>query len=89
MINPSNRYQNLNTQNTLYGTTKVKRLKKTSYRHIINGILQTHFETHVTKETKLRIQNITAKEDVKCGSEAWVLKKRDEQRLETSKMKLL
>ena len=36
----------------------------------------------LNKETKLRIHNITAKAALKFGSEAWVLKKRDEQRLE-------
>jgi hypothetical protein len=28
------------------------------------------------------MQNITGKSDLKCGDEHWVLKKRDEQRLE-------
>ena len=36
----------------------------------------------MNKETKLRIHNITAKAPLKSGSEAWVLKKREEQRLE-------
>ena len=40
-------------------------------------------------ETKLRIHNITAKAALKFGSEAWVLKKREEQRLETAQMKFL
>ena len=31
----------------------------------------------MNKETKLRIHNITAKAALKCGSEAWVLKKRE------------
>ena len=31
------------------------------------------------KETKLRIHNITARAALKFGSEAWVLKKREEQ----------
>jgi hypothetical protein len=43
----------------------------------------------MTKETKLRIHNITAKAALKFGSEAWVLKKRDEQRLEAAQMKIL
>jgi hypothetical protein len=43
----------------------------------------------MTKETKLRIHNITAKAALKFGSEAWVLKKRDEQRLEAAQMKFL
>jgi len=38
---------------------------------------------------KLRIHIITAKEALKFGSEAWVLKKREEQRLETAQMKFL
>jgi histone deacetylase complex regulatory component SIN3 len=43
----------------------------------------------VNKETKLRIHNITAKAALKFGSEAWVLKKRGEQRLEAAQMKIL
>ena len=41
------------------------------------------------KETKLRIHNITAKAALKFGSKAWVLKKREEQRLEAAQMKFL
>jgi hypothetical protein len=43
----------------------------------------------MTKETKLRIHNITAKAALKFGSEVWVLKKRDKQRLEAALMKFL
>ena len=43
----------------------------------------------MNKETKLRIHNITAKASLKFGSEAWVLKKREEQRLEAAQMKFL
>ena len=43
----------------------------------------------MNKETKLRIHNITAKAALKFGCEAWVLKKREEQRLETAQMKSL
>jgi hypothetical protein len=43
----------------------------------------------MTKETKLRIHNITAKTALKFNNEAWVLKKRDEQRLEAEQMKFL
>jgi hypothetical protein len=43
----------------------------------------------MTKVTKLRIHTITAKAALKFGSEAWVLKKRYEQRLEASQMKFL
>jgi len=41
------------------------------------------------KETKLRIHNISAKAALKFGSEAWVLKKREEKRLETAQVKFL
>ena len=41
------------------------------------------------KETKLIIHNITAKASLKFGSEAWVLKKREEQRLEAAQKKFL
>jgi len=41
------------------------------------------------KGIKLRIHNITAKAALKSGSEAWVLKKREEQRLEAAQMKFL
>jgi hypothetical protein len=40
-------------------------------------------------KTKLRIHNITAKAALKFGSEAWVLKKREEQRLEAAQIKFL
>ena len=43
----------------------------------------------MNKETKLRIHNITAKAALKCGSEAWILKKRVEQGLEAAQMKFL
>ena len=43
----------------------------------------------MNKETKLRVHNITAKAAMKFGSEAWVLRKREEQRLEAAHMKFL
>jgi hypothetical protein len=43
----------------------------------------------MTKGTKLRIHNITAKAAFTFGSEAWVLKKRDKQILEAAQMKFL
>ena len=43
----------------------------------------------MNKETKLRIHNITAKAALKFESEAWVLKKREEHRLEAAQMKFL
>ena len=41
----------------------------------------------MNRETKLGIHNITAKAALKFGSEALVLKKREEQRLEATQMK--
>jgi hypothetical protein len=41
----------------------------------------------MNKETKLRIHNITPKAALKFGSEAWVLKKREKQRLEAAQIK--
>jgi len=43
----------------------------------------------MNRETKLRMHNITATAALKFGSEAWVLKKREEQRLEAAQMKFL
>jgi len=43
----------------------------------------------INKETKLRIHSITAKTALQFGSEAWVLKKREEQRLEAAQMTFL
>jgi len=53
----------------------------------INGAIRRHFGKQMNKETKLRIHNITAKAALKFGGEAWVLKKREEQRLEAAQMK--
>ena len=46
-------------------------------------------DEQMNKETKLRIHNITAKAALKFGSEARILKKREEQRLEAAQMKFL
>jgi hypothetical protein len=43
----------------------------------------------MTKESKLRIQSITTKAALKFGSQAWVPKKRNEQRLEAAQVKFL
>jgi hypothetical protein len=43
----------------------------------------------LNKETKLIIHNFTAKVALKFGSEAWVLKKREEERLEAAQMTFL
>ena len=55
----------------------------------INGAIRRHFGKQMNKETKLRIHNITAKAAFKFRSEAWVMKKREEQRLEAAQMKFL
>ena len=55
----------------------------------INGAIRRHFGKQMNKEIKLTIHNITAKAAFKFGSEAWVLKKREEQRLEVAQMKFL
>ena len=55
----------------------------------INGAIWRHFGKQINKETKLRIYNITAEAVLKFGSEAWVPKKREEERLEASQMKFL
>ena len=55
----------------------------------VNGTIRRLFGKQMTKETKLRIHNITAKAALKFGSEVWVLKKRDKQRLEAAQMKFL
>jgi hypothetical protein len=41
----------------------------------INGIIK-HFGKHTSIQTKLKINNITAKTAFKYGSEAWLLNKR-------------
>ena len=55
----------------------------------INGVIRRHFGKQMKNETKLRIHNITAKATLKFGIEAWVLKEREEQRLEAEQMKFL
>ena len=55
----------------------------------INGAIRRHSGKQIYKETKLRIYNITAKAALKFGSEASVLKKRKEQRVEAAQMKFL
>ena len=55
----------------------------------IKGAIRRHFGKQMSRETKLRSHNITAKAALKFGSEAWVLRKREEQRLEAAQMKFL
>ena len=54
----------------------------------INGVIRRYFGKQMNKK-KLRIHNITAKAALKFGSEASVLKKREEQHLETAQIKFL
>jgi len=54
----------------------------------INRAIRRHFGKQINK-IKLIIHNITAKAVLKFGSEAWVLKKRQEQRLEAAQMKFM
>ena len=69
-----------------YGSDLVNKLQ--TYNKT-NGAIRRHFGKQMNKETKLRIHNITAKAALKFGSEAWALKKREEQRLEAAQMKFL
>ena len=55
----------------------------------INGAIRRHFGKQMNKETKLSIHNLTVKAALKFVSEPWVLKKREEQRLEAAQMKFL
>jgi hypothetical protein len=48
-----------------------------------------HGSTKIKFFHKLRIYNITAKAAFKFGSEAWVLKEREDQRLEAAQIKFL
>jgi len=48
--------------------------------------METFWKTN-EQRSKLRFHNITAKRALEFGSEAWVLKKREEQRLEAAQMK--
>ena len=75
-------------------TTRISEYKsdledKLQTHNKINGAIGGHFGKQMNKETKLRIHNITAKAALKFGSEAWVLKKREQQRLEAAQMKFL
>jgi len=51
--------------------------------------MRRHFGKQTNKETKLRTHNITTKAALKFGCEAWVLRKREERRLEVAQMKFL
>jgi len=53
----------------------------------MNGVIRRHFVKQMNKETNLSIPNITAKAALKYGSGNWILKKREEQRLEAPEIK--
>ena len=75
---------------SLFNSIHTKIYLKINFRHInplLDKVLLIYISKH--KETKLRIHNITVKAALKFGSEAWVLKKREEQRLEAAQMKFL
>jgi hypothetical protein len=55
----------------------------------MNGIIQRHFGKQMSKETQLRLHNITSKSALRYGSKNWILKQRNRQRLEATQMKFL
>jgi hypothetical protein len=55
----------------------------------MNGIIRRHFGKQMSKETQLRLHNITSKSTLRYGSENWILKQIHRQRLEEAQMKLL
>jgi hypothetical protein len=55
----------------------------------MNGIIQRHLGKHMTIDTKLRIHNITSKAALCYGSEAWIINKRDAQKLEVAQLRFL
>jgi hypothetical protein len=55
----------------------------------MNGIIKCHFGKRMTTDTKLRLYNISSKAGLCYGSENWIVKKREAQKLEAAQMKLL
>jgi hypothetical protein len=55
----------------------------------MNGIIKRHFGKHMTTDTKLLIHNIISKAALCYGSEAWIINKRDAQKLEAAQMRFL
>jgi len=51
--------------------------------------METFWKTNEQRNKETRFHNITAKAALKFGSEVWVLKEREEQRLEAAQMKFL
>jgi len=73
----------------VFVSIRVENLTQIISYNKINGAIWRHFGKQMNKETKLRIHIVTAKAALKLGSEAWVLKKREEQRLEAAQMRFL
>jgi len=72
------------------GLMSAHAVRSIKYTFLCTGVFKWHLNPlKLNKETKLRIHNITAKAGLKFGSEAWVLRKREEQRLEAAQMKCL
>jgi hypothetical protein len=55
----------------------------------INGTIKRNFGKNMLPRTKLWLYNITAKAALKCGSEVWVLNKKECRQLESAEMKFL
>jgi hypothetical protein len=55
----------------------------------MNSVISRSFGKQMTKETQLRLYNITSKAVPKYGSENWPLKQKRRQRLEAAQTKFL
>jgi hypothetical protein len=55
----------------------------------MNGIIKRHFGKHATTDTKLRLHNVTYKASLCCGSENWIINKRESQKLEAARIRFL
>jgi len=67
---------------------EIPRIRQATDIKKIDGITRKHFRTQATEETKLGIHSTTVKAALKFGIEAWVLKKKDDKKMEPSRMKL-
>jgi hypothetical protein len=55
----------------------------------MNGIIRRHFGKQMSKETELRLHNITSKSTLRYGSENWIPKEKNIQKTEAAQMKFL
>jgi hypothetical protein len=55
----------------------------------LNGVIKRHFGKQMSTETKLRLHNICSKPALFYCSEAWVINKRDAQKLQAAQMRFL